>query len=184
MKIVPPPSTKGKRVFTYNETHEFTRRVPTYLTDKQRTRDSRILKQIAVAHDIDNDLEKVLDIFFSKCRLLSNPTYWEVLRTVWIAAGSTENAQRFKPYFLSSRGARSWFMTVEDAESLKNMEFPMTLWRAYDNEEDSGISWTRDKEWCEHYAQSRGRKIKNRTFQREEIYAYISRRGEDEFIVL
>ena len=184
MKIVPPPSVKGKRLLTYNEAHEYTRRVPTYLTDKQRARDSKILKQIAVAHDIENDLQKVLDIFFAKCKLLSNTTYWEALRTVWIAAGSTENAQRFKPYFRSSRGARSWFMTPEDTEAFNSFEYPIMLYRAYDDEDDKGISWTSDKDWCEIYAAQRNRKVKSRLFNKDEIYAFISRRGEEEFIVL
>lgn len=184
MKAVPPPSIKDKRMLTYNEAHEYTRRVPTYLTEKQRARDSKIVKQIVTACDEENDLQKVLCIFFSKCKLLSNPAYWEVLRTVWVAAGSTDNAQRFRPYFLSNRGARSWFMTPEDTEVFNTLEYPIRLYRAYDNEDDEGISWTRDKEWCEDYAKSRGRKIKSRLFDKDEIYAYISRRGEEEFIIL
>ena len=184
MEIVAPPSVEGKRVLTYNEAHKFTRRVPTYLTDKQKARDSKIVKQIAIAHDVENDLQKVLDIFFSKCKLLSNPTYWEVLRTVWIAAGTTENAPKFLPYFRSNRGAKSWFMTVEDTETLNSLTFPIQLWRAYDDDDDKGISWTRDKEWCEGYAEQRDRRIKSAMFNREDIYAYISRRGEEEFIIL
>lgn len=184
MQVVPPPSVKGKSLLTYNEAHEYTRRVPTYITDKQRARDAKIAKQIAMAYDVEGDLDKVLAIFFGKCNLLSNTAYWEVLRTVWIAAGSTDNAQRFVPYFRSKRGARSWFMTPEDTEVLNSLEYPITLYRAYDDEDDKGISWTRDKEWCEGYAAAHNRKIKSRTFNRDEIYAYISRRGEEEFLIL
>lgn len=184
MKIVPSPSVKGKSVLTYNEAHEFTRRVPTYLTDKQRARDSNIVNQIAIAHDVEGNQRKVLDLFFSKCKLLSNTAYWEVLRTVWVAAGSTELAPKFMPYFRSNRGARSWFMTIEDTETLNSLTFPIQLWRAYDDDDDKGVSWTRDKEWCEGYAEIKGRRIKTAMFDREDIYAYISRRGEEEFIIL
>lgn len=75
-------------------------------------------------------------------------------------------------------------MTLEDAETLKSLTFPIQLWRAYDNDDDKGISWTRDKEFCEIYAEQRGRRIKSAMFNREDIYAYISRRGEEEFIIL
>lgn len=184
MKEVSPPPIPGKYAVTYNEAHEYTRRVPTYITPKQRERDSKIVMQIARAHDIEHNPQKVLDIFFAKARLLSNPTYWEVLRTVWIAAGSTQLVPKFLPYFRSHRGARSWFMTVEDTKALEEMDFPMTLWRAAVGKDDGGISWTRDLEWCKQYAQSKGREIIEKQFNREDIFAYISRRGEEEFIIL
>lgn len=44
-----------------------------------------------MAYDLYKDNEKVKDIFFKKAKFLSNPRYWEVMRTVWIAVGSTEN---------------------------------------------------------------------------------------------
>ena len=180
--VLPPPITHHYK--TYNEEHEFTRRLPTYLTRKQQERDAKIVKQIIMAHDINNDKDKVLDIWFSKSRLLSNTTYWEVLRSVWVAVGDTSLVPKFLPYFRSKRGARSWFMTVEDAAALDAMQFPIQLWRAYDDDDDIGISWTRNKEWCEGYAQTRNRKVKTAIFSREDIFAYISRRGEEEFIIL
>lgn len=183
MEIVNMPKPKG-RVLAYNEAHEFTRRVPTFLTPKQRERDSKIVKQIIHAGDVEGDMQKVKDIFFSKCHLLSDPLYWEVLRTVWVLCGKTENANEFRPMFLSNRRAKSWFMTPEDKEYLDSLDYPVTLHRAYSDEPDEGISWTNDLDWCMKYAESRGRKIKTRTFEREDIYAYISRRGESEFIIL
>lgn len=184
MKTVSPPSIKGKRMLAYNEAHEYTRCVPTYLTDRQRERDAKIIRQIAMAHDVEGDAQKVLDIFFGKCRLLSNTAYWETLRTVWVAVGSTELTDRFLPYFRSTRGARSWFMTPEDTAALNSMTFPIRLYRAYDDDDDRGVSWTSNRDWCEKYAVLRGRRMKTAEFNRDDIYAYISRRGEDEFIIL
>ena len=183
MQIVPPPTPPYGRL-TYNESHEFTRRLPTYITRQQAERDAKIARQLIVAHDIDCDTDKVLNIWFTKSRLLSNPAYWEILRTVWVAVGDTSLVPKFLPYFRSKRGARSWFMTVEDAATLDAMQFPIQLWRAYDDDNDIGISWTRDKEWCEGYARSRNRRVKTALFNRTDIFAYISRRGEEEFIIL
>lgn len=45
---------------TYNETHDFTHRNPTYLTKKQLERDSKIVKQIVTAYDVECDNERCL----------------------------------------------------------------------------------------------------------------------------
>jgi len=166
-----------------NEKRYFTRRVPN-LPEKQLMRDSKIISQIIRAWDVDGDAEKVKEIFFNKCRLLSNPRYWEVLRTVWVIAGKTENADEFRHYLKSTRPCKGWFMTLEDAEALDKMEFPLTVYRAYDKEPDPGISWTTDKQWCEEYAAGKGRKVKSRLVERKDVYAYISRRGEEEIMIL
>ena len=174
-----------------NRRTDFTRRIPTGLSDKQMARDSKIAMQIIRAAEGGTDggaEQRVLDLFFRKAKLLSNPRYWELMRTVWIAAGSTETAQQFRTLMKSVRPCRSWFMTPEDAEALDKMEFPITVWRAYDAIRytmiDPGISWTLDREWCEGYAKSKGRIVKQREVYRNEIFAYVTRRSEEEIIIL
>lgn len=174
-----------------NRRTDFTRRIPA-LKPKQLARDSKIAAQIIRASEGGTDAnaeEKVLDIFMRKAHLLSNPRYWELMRTVWVAAGTTETAEVFRRMMRSTRPCRSWFMTPEDAEALESMEFPLTVYRAYDanlypDDTDPGISWTLDKEWCEGYAEAKGRVIKSRKVERKEIFAYVSRRGEEEIIIL
>lgn len=166
-----------------NKRSDFTRRIPSY-PPKVQARVEKIVRQIVYAGDVEGDYEKVKDIFFRKAHLLPNPSYWELLRTVWVTAGKTENVAEFIPFFKSARPSRSWFMTPEDAETLEGMSFPITVYRAYDSEPDPGISWTLDKEWCEGYAATHGRKVKIRVVSREEIFAYVSRRGEEEIIIL
>lgn len=183
MEIVNIPRPKGP-VLSYNEAHDFTRRIPTFLTEKQKIRDAKIIAQIIRAGDVENDKDKVFRIFLNHRRLLSDPRYWEVLRTVWVLCGSVDNLKLFKALFNSNRRAKSWFMTPEDSKYLESLQFPVTLYRAYTTDEDNGISWTDDKEWCEEYARNFGRKIKTKTFERKDIYAYISRRGENEYLIL
>lgn len=170
-----------------NQRTDFTRRIPTGLSPKQMARDSKIAMQIVRAHEA-GDYDGVLDIFFRKAKLLSNPRYWELMRTVWVAAGTTETAQRFRALMKSSRPCRSWFMTPEDAAFLDAQDYPLMVWRAWDRnrygDNDPGISWTLDGEWCAEYAKSQGREVKWRSVRREEIFAYISRRGESEIIIL
>lgn len=86
---------------------EFTRRIPS-LSRKELEQDAKIARQLVHAWDVEKSVEKTLDIWFRKSRLLSNPRYWETLRTVWVAAGSTELADKFRPYFQSKRPCRGW----------------------------------------------------------------------------
>jgi hypothetical protein len=165
-----------------NQRSDFTRRIPS-LPPKQLARDSKIAAQIIRAYE-SGDTHQVLDIFFRKAKLLSNPRYWELMRTVWVAAGSTYTAHLFRVMMKSNRPCKSWFMTPEDAAALDAMQFPLTVYRAYDDDDDPGISWTLDKEWCEGYAKSKGRRIKTMQVYRDKVFAYVSRRGEEEIIIL
>lgn len=175
-----------------NQRTDFTRRIPTGLSPRQMARDAKIASQIIRAAEggtAGGAEQKVLDIFFHKARLLSNPRYWELMRTVWIAAGSTETAGRFRMLMKSSRPCKSWFMTPEDAAALNSMIFPLTVWRAYDADKypdntDPGISWTLDEQWCREYASSKGREVKTMQVFRDRVFAYVSRRGEEEIIIL
>lgn len=203
-----------------NERTDFTRRIPS-LPEKQLARDSKIAMQLVRAQE--QGAEAIIDLFIRKARLLSNPRYWELMRTVWVAAGSTETAPLFRRLMKSPRPCRSWFMTPEDAAALDAMQFPLTVWRAYDvcyirsdeqivptldgsdptpsagtkpavvlqagdivdlPDTDPGISWTLDRQWCIAYARQKRRVIKQRQVMREEIFAYVTRCGESEIIIL
>lgn len=62
-----------------NEQSDFTRRVPAY-SPKVLARVEKIIKQLIQAHDVEENPEKMKDIFFKKASLLPNPTYWELLQ--------------------------------------------------------------------------------------------------------
>ncbi len=192
MKVLPKYSvpTYNPNSQAFNQRSDFTRRIPA-LPQKQLARDSKIASQIIRAAEggTDNNAEqKVMEVFLTKARLLSNPRYWELMRTVWVAAGSTETAPIFRRLMKSSRPCRSWFMTPEDAADLDAMTFPLTVWRAYDTcydaDNDPGISWTIDRGWCEAYAAAHNRIIRERKVNREDVFAYVTRRGESEIIIL
>lgn len=175
----------------FNQRSDFTRRIPTGLSDKQMARAEKLCRQLV---NIENDArgakaQRMIILFYKHAKLLGNPHYWEIMRTVWVAAGSTETANMFRKMMQSSRPCKSWFMTPEDAMALESMQFPLTVWRAYDAERypddtDPGISWTIDEQWCREYAADRGREVKSRQVTREEIFAYVSRGGEEEIIIL
>lgn len=210
VKIVTlPKEQRGRVVYAENELSEFTRRVPTFRTPKQERYDSDVAKHLIRIWDEEGDGDKMISYFFKKCARLSNPEYWELLRNVWIAAGSTETADRFRRLMKSNRPARGWFMTVEDAETLKAMPDEFTVYRAcaphynlYEDDilldtfdipedqidngdiEDPGISWTLNPVWCRQYAISKHRIVKAKRIKKEDVFAYVSRRGEEEIILL
>lgn len=184
MKVLKPDYRRvNPGALAVNEQSDFTRRIPA-VSDKQQARVEKLVRQLVQAYDVEHNPDKAKEIFFKKAKLLSNPHYWEILRTVWVAAGRTDNANEFMPFFRSSRPCKGWFMTPEDSQTLEEMDWPITVYRAYDEEPDPGISWTTDKEWCKDYARVAGRKIKQRTVERSQVFAYISRRGESEIIIL
>lgn len=184
-------STYDPTSLAINQRSDFTRRIPTGLSDKQMARADKLIRQLV---NIQNDArgakaQRMIILFYNNARLLANPHYWEIMRTVWIAAGSTETAGMFRKMMKSSRPCKGWFMTPEDAAALDAMQFPLTVWRAYDaqrypDDTDPGISWTIDEKWCREYASGNGRVVKSRLVTREEIFAYVSRRGEEEIIIL
>ena len=167
----------------YQKQTEFTRRIPV-LSRKQEDIDAKIARRLVYVWDVLHDADRVREVFFKDAHRLSDPRYWEILRSVWVAAGTTDTAELFRPYFLSRRGCKSWIMTVEDAARLDRMQFPIMVWRAYDREPDPGISWTIDKDWCEAYAKVHNRSVKEREVNRDEVFAYISRRHESEIVIL
>lgn len=184
-------STYDPTSLAINQRSDFTRRIPTGLSDKQMARADKLIRQLI---NIQNDVrgakeQRMIILFYNNARLLANPYYWEIMRTVWIAAGSTETAGMFRKMMKSSRPCKGWFMTPEDAAALDAMQFPLTVWRAYDaqrypDDTDPGISWTIDEKWCREYAASNRYEVKSRLVTREEIFAYVSRRGEEEIIIL
>lgn len=168
----------------YNETVPMTRRYPD-LPHKQLERDSKIAGKIIRAYDAERDLEKVLDLWRKYHPLLSNPRYWELLKTVWIAVGNTAVADEFRRYMQSSRPCRNYFMTPEEHEALRRMDFPMNVYRACSDKKDGGISWTTNIEVAIEFASRlKTPKILGRKVERNEVFAYINRRGEDEIIIL
>ena len=185
-------STYDPNALEENRRTDFTRRIPTGLSDKQMARDSKIAMQLVRIQQEGGNraAEKMIYQFVRKAKLLSNPRYWELMRTVWVAAGSTETAPLFRRMMKSNRPCRSWFMTPEDAQALDAMQFPITVYRTCahkyggENDLDPGISWTLDYDWCLDYADKTGRIIKTRQVYRSDIFAYITRRGEEEIIIL
>lgn len=166
-----------------NELVHMTRRYPP-LGNKQKKRDMKISYRIAVAWDIERDPEKVLEIFLKEKDNLSSYRYWEILRSVWIIAGSLNTVEVFLRLFRSTRPNRYYFSTPEEAERLRSLNEPFDLYRASNDPFDGGLSWTLSKDYAMQYARDFSKKyVFHIHAYKEAVFALINRNLEDEILL-
>lgn len=169
---------------SHNERFSMTRRYPN-LPEKVLKRDSKICSALIKAWDENHDQYKLMDIFLREAKNLSDERYWELMRSVWILAGSIDNAPLFRELMSSKRRERYYFSTPEDAAKLRSLHDHFLVYRATNNELDGGLSWTLSKGYAERYADMYGKsKIIKREVDKKEVFAYIQRNNEEEIIIL
>jgi len=175
---------KHIQMIANNEKVEMTRRYFD-LPKKVALRDSKISRQIATAWDIEQNKEKVFSIFLKKRQLLSSQRYWELLRTVWIVCGSIENVNMFKLLMNSKKKNKYCFSTPEESKLLREMPDEFKVYRACNNQDDNGISWTYKLEYAEYYKKAFNKRlILNTTVKKEDVFALINRNQEYEILLV
>src|SRR4051812_3371358 len=100
-----------------NEAVPMTRRFPN-LSSKVLRRDSEIVKRLI---DTENEPEQILSIFLKEHKNLSDERYWELMRTVWVFAGSVETAPTFRKLMMANRKQKYYFSTPEESKKLREM---------------------------------------------------------------
>jgi len=161
-----------------------TRRYP-HLRGKVLYRDSKIAQRIITAWDIEHDHEKALNIFLKENKNLSDERYWEILRSVWIIAGSVKNAPIFRKLFSSQRPKAHYFSTPEEIEKFKSLPSIITAYRATNDPNDGGLSWTLSRQYAEDYAKTFDKKeIIEQRFYKFAVFAYINRNKEEEILII
>ena len=173
-----------------NELIPMTRRYPK-LMGKVLRRDSKIVQGLINLWEAktDSNVETVRSMLFEKyvkeAPHLSDERYWEVLRSIWIMCGSIERIDRFRELFTSKRKERYYFSTPEEAKRLRELEFPVRVFRAANDENDKGISWTLSLDYARKYKQTFNKEnIFHADVARENIFALIERNKEEEVIIL
>lgn len=167
-----------------NNTIPMTRRYPD-LKEKVLKRDSKIIKRIIAAWDIDKDGDKVLRLFVENKDKLSDERYWEVLRTVWVICGSLDNVDTFRKMFNSKRKNQYYFSTPEEQKRVRDMDDILTVYRACNEENDNGVSWTLSKDYAELYRKDFDKEmVVSKSVNKSEIFALVERNNEEEIIIL
>lgn len=161
-----------------------TRRYPK-LPSRILQRDAVIAKKIIDAWDKDGSADKALQIFLKEKNNLSDERYWELLRSVWIIAGSSANYDLFRELMLARRKQRHYFSSPEEWKKLREMPEEFTIYRAAFSENDGGLSWTLSEEYAKHYQKEFDRPlIITAIVRREHVFAYINRNLEDEIVLI
>ena len=167
-----------------NEQVYMTRRYPN-LRQKQLQRDSKISQKIAKAWDEEQNPKKVLDIFVKESKNLSNERYWETLRSVWVVCGKLETIPIFRKLFTSNRPKRYYFSSPEESKILAEMPDKIEVYRACDDEEDGGLSWTTSWDYVLQYRDTFSKKIiLTKTIDKSKVFAFINRNKESEILIL
>lgn len=167
-----------------NELIPMTRRYPN-LPIKVLRRDSDVALRLIQAWDNEKDGDKVLAIYLKEHRNLSDERYWETMRIVWVICGSVNNADTFRKLMRSPRKNRYYFSTPEDAQKLRELPETFEVYRATNDENDGGLSWTVSKVYAEWYRDAYAKeKIITRTVSRKDVFAFVGRNNEYEAIIL
>ncbi len=155
------------------------------LPRKVALRDSKIAKQIINAWDFEQDKEKVFKLFVKNCDKLSSQRYWELLRTVWIVCGSLETVGMFKLLMTAKKKNKYCFSTPEEAKLLREMPSEFKVYRACNESDDGGISWTYSKDYAFYYKDAFNKKrVLEHTVKKEDVFALINRNQEYEILLL
>lgn len=155
------------------------------LPRKVLLRDSKIVKQLMIANDIENDKEKYFQLFLKNKDLLSTQRYWEVLRGVWILCGGLDKIDIFRKLMLSKKKNRYCFSTPEEAKELRELPDTFKVYRACNDENDGGFSWTYDLNYCKYYKESyQKRMIITKEVNKSDVFALINRNREYEILII
>ena len=167
-----------------NESVPMTRRYPD-LKQKVLQRDSKIVKQLMKSWESQHDRDAFLKLFLQKMNNLSDQRYWELLRTVWILSGGLDSIKTFRKLLKSNRKHQYYFSTPEEQERFRNMDENFIVYRACNDDNDGGISWTLYKAYAEQYKIDFNKeKVIEQTVNKEDVYAIIERNKEEEIIIL
>ena len=118
----------------------------------------------------------------------SDGRYWELLGEIW---GNSENIwQNFREWrgcLNSKRLNQHLFMSTEDLETFRSLPKELTVYRGYGCEANMrGMSYTLSLEKAMWFAQRFGAKggVLKKQIKKEDAFAYMNSRGEQEIILL
>jgi hypothetical protein len=129
-----------------------------------------------------------LQAFQTINRKLDHQTYWEMLAGIWTDSENIwQNLQTWKRLFRSLRGQKHCFMTPEDRATLESLPSTITIHRGYvPGKNKDGISFSLSEERAVWFSKrfSENGMVKTLTVKKEDVFAYMNVRSEQEIILL
>jgi hypothetical protein len=119
---------------------------------------------------------------------LDDKSYWELLSDIWIDSENIyQNQQTWKLLLKSKRSNKEFFMDKKERKSFNKLQEEITVYRGHDGKNEKGFSYTLSKEKAKWFAQrfnSQNSQIKELTIKKEDAFALLMRRGEQEIIII
>lgn len=119
---------------------------------------------------------------------MKDKEYWELLGDAWVDSENLwQNLPRWKKLLQSTRKGREFFMQEEERNFLNSLPETVKIFRGYiPSKNKGGLSYTLNEEKAHWFANRFGGKgeVHVRTIKKSKIFAYLSRRDEDEIIAL
>ena len=145
------------------------------------TNDARIARRMAVTPHalMINFMEKYGD------SIQDDSNYWNLLGTAWKAGGCFKDQERWKVLFQNKRRNRHKIMKTSERREFSRLPKKLKAYRAYADpvEIEQSICWTLDKNFVQSYAKVKDLQIVEKTFNRDDVFAYFNRRQESEILV-
>lgn len=130
-----------------------------------------------------------LDAFAEYAEAMSDREYWQLLSAIWVDTESlsSDQSEWWELLMADRPGRDEWFMDDADRAVLCGLPDVVTVWRGVneDGGNESGLSWTLDREQAVWFATRFGRRgvLLEVTLERSEIIACVAGRGEQEVIL-
>lgn len=129
-----------------------------------------------------------LNAFLMIMDRMTDPEYWDLLRHIWTDSENIwQNVRVWKRLLKSARPFSERFMDEEERAALAALPEKVTIYRGYQKKLNrNGLSFTLDRA----IAVKLGRRwlktcdVWKRVVKREQIFAYLKSRGEEEIILV
>lgn len=128
---------------------------------------------------------RLVTLYANRYEFWDDAAYWQAVAAMWIDSDICyPNLEYWKELFTLDRRDRFKLMKKADRKVWRSLPAKVKAFRAvHENEEvDLAISWTLTRKVADRFA--KGRKVVERTFNKNQIVAYFDRRGEQEIIVI
>jgi len=131
-----------------------------------------------------------IDAFSSVQSEMDDATYWDILGDLWIESENIwQNLRAWKGYLRSKRAHREQFMSAEDRRVFDSFPATLDVYRGHQGRNAKGISYTLSKEKAEWFAnrfhkKDRAGQVKHRQIAKQDCFAYLDGRDEQEIIIL
>lgn len=118
---------------------------------------------------------------------MDDKAYFELLGSIWSDSENIgRNLDLWKELLFETRFTnQEYFMDEKEREAFNKLPDQLTIYRGHQGVNKDGLSWTLSQEKAEWFANrfSADGKVVSKTIAKDQIFAYLSGRNEEEIII-